>query len=53
MAFSSSVEVMNQLIISNELKFIDNEKYKELRTELELITAMLNSLHKSTHKRLN
>jgi len=53
MAFSSSVEVMNQLIISNELKFIDNDKYKELRTELELITAMLNSLHKSTHKRLN
>ena len=47
-AFSSSIEVMNQIIISNELGYIDEVNYKELRKELETITAMLNRLHKVT-----
>ena len=49
-AFSSAIEVINQLIISNELKFLSDENYKQLREELETITAMLNRLHKSINK---
>lgn len=47
-AFSSAIELLNQLIISNELKYITDELYIELREELETITAMLNRLHKTT-----
>ena len=50
-AFSSSVEVLNQLIISRELDFIDDEVYQSLRSELEHITAMLNRLHTPREKR--
>ena len=50
MAFSSSVEVLNQLIISKELNFIDDESYQLLRSELEHITAMINRLHSPCKK---
>ena len=46
-AFSSAIEVLNQLIISKELKFLDVEDYIELRSDIEQITAMLNKLHRS------
>jgi len=49
-AYSSAVEVLNQLIISKELEFIDEEMYKKLRNGIENITAMINSLHKSTQR---
>lgn len=45
-AFSSAIEVLNQLILSMDLNYISKESYQELRTELEAITAMLNTLHK-------
>lgn len=48
MAYSSAVEILNQLIISKELDFLSEKSYKELRNEIEEITIMLNSLHKST-----
>lgn len=48
MAYSSAVEILNQLIISRDLKFIDKEVYLELRSEIEHITSMLNRLHKAT-----
>ena len=47
-AYSSSVEILNQLIISKELDFIDQENYEKLRSDIEHITAMLNRLHKAT-----
>ncbi len=47
MAFSSALEVLNQLIISRELNFIDEGVYHSLRDEVEQITAMLTSLHSS------
>lgn len=50
MAYSSAVEILNQLIISRELKYIDEEIYKELRNDIENITAMINSLHKATQR---
>jgi len=48
-AYSSAIEVLNQLIVSRELEMIDLSIYEELRSEVEIITAMLNKLHKSTN----
>ncbi len=47
-AYSSAIEVLNQLIISKELEFLEVEAYEELRKDLEHITAMLNRLYNST-----
>lgn len=43
-AFSSAVEVLNQLIISFELKFIVETEYLKLRMMLESITNKINAL---------
>jgi four helix bundle protein len=43
-AFGSAVEVLNQLIISYELNFINETDYLNLRKNLESITNKLNSL---------
>jgi four helix bundle protein len=43
-AFSSAVEVLNQLIISFELNFISETDYITLREKLESVTNKLNSL---------
>lgn len=43
-AFSSAVEVINQLIICYELKFISQEEYYKLRKQLESITNKLKGL---------
>lgn len=47
-AFSSAIEILNQMIISNELKYLADNVYSKLRVELETITAMLNRLYEST-----
>tara|TARA_R110002049_G_scaffold307773_2_gene509436 strand:+ start:24056 stop:24418 length:363 start_codon:yes stop_codon:yes gene_type:complete len=44
MAFSSAVEVLNQIIIANELELITTEDYKTLRKQIEIITNKLNAL---------
>ena len=44
MAFSSAVEVLNQIIIAHELEFIDLSEYKNLRNQIESITNKLNAL---------
>lgn len=46
-AYSSTVEVLNFLIISYELEFLPKEKYIELRLMIETITNKLNALHKA------
>ena len=46
-AFSSSIEVLNQLIISKELSYLNNIDYISLRERIEKITNMLNALRKS------
>ncbi|MFD2567896.1 four helix bundle protein [Pseudotenacibaculum haliotis] len=46
-SFSSAMEVLNQIIISKELRYISNDEYLKLRKHLEVITTMLNSLKKS------
>ncbi len=47
MAFSSAMEVLNQLIISKELNFISENDYILVRNKLEKITNMLNALRKT------
>jgi len=50
MAYSSTMEILNQLIISNELKFIDEKSYLETREHIYKISNMLNALRKSQLK---
>ena len=49
-SFSSCIEVINFLIISNDLGFLDHENYVQLRIKAENITYQLNSLNKSLNK---
>ncbi len=49
-AYSSTVEILNQLIFSKDLGFLGNDHYKKLREDLEEITAMLNQLYRSTQR---
>ena len=51
LSFSSAVEVLNQLILCHELKFISSNDYCKLRTQLESITNKLNSLRKFQYNR--
>jgi four helix bundle protein len=47
MAYSSLMEVLNQVILSTELKYINEEDYNRIRVEIEKISRMLNALRKS------
>ena len=49
-AFSSAIEVINFLILSNDLEFLGEEEYLKLRTDLEKITNQLNSLYKKYNR---
>ena len=53
MAFSSLMEVLNQLIIAKDLNYISNSDYNNLRTHIEKISNMLNALRKSQLNKLN
>lgn len=44
MAFSSAVEVLNQIIIAHELELISQNEYKTFREQIESITNKLNAL---------
>ncbi len=46
-AFSSLMEVLNQIILSKELNFIQETEYQTVRTEIEKISNKLNALRKS------
>ena len=50
LSFSSAIEVLNFLILSNDLGFIDKHKFEELRLALEKITNQLNSFHNTLTK---
>ncbi|TGV01929.1 four helix bundle protein [Flavivirga rizhaonensis] len=49
-AFSSALELLNQIIISNDLEFLSNEEYENIRQDISEITAMLDGLYKSQSK---
>jgi four helix bundle protein len=46
-AYASLMELVNQLIIANDLNFIEKEQYKSIRKDIEEISRMLNALRKS------
>lgn len=46
-AFSSLMESMNQVIISNDLSYIDDSTRIELRKDIELVSYMLIKLRES------
>ncbi len=44
LSYSSAIELLNQLIISKELNFINQENYNTTRKQIESITNKINSL---------
>lgn len=50
-AFGSLLELLNQLIIANKLKYINNEFLSSTRFEIEKISRQLNALKKSQIER--
>lgn len=46
-AYSSLVELLNQVILSYELSHIDEEVYKSIRLQIGELTNKLNALHKA------
>ena len=49
-AFSSALELLNQIVLSNDLEFLSEEIYLSIRGDISEITAMLDGLHKSQLK---
>jgi four helix bundle protein len=47
MAFSSLMETLNQLILSNDLKYLSGDELAEIRKDIHVISLMLNNLSKS------
>ena len=52
-AYGSLMEVLNQLILANELKYVDEEKYISLREKIEDLSTKVNSLKISQKRRQN
>ncbi|MFK5878188.1 MAG: four helix bundle protein [Flavobacteriaceae bacterium] len=52
-SYSSTMEVLNQLIISKELEFISKVEYLKLRERIYKISNMLNALKKAQLKTNN
>ena len=50
LAFSSTMELLSQIIISNKLQFLEEGVYLELRESTMKISNMINSLKKSLNK---
>ncbi|NJB83196.1 four helix bundle protein [Wenyingzhuangia aestuarii] len=44
LAYSSLMEVLNQIIIAYELVYINNQTYQNLRSQIEMISNKLNAL---------
>jgi len=52
-AFGSLIEVLNQLILAADLKFLQKNQLTTLRAKIDHIGRMLNALYKSTHNPIN
>ena len=50
-AYSSTIELLNDLIISNELAFLSNEQYIEGRELIEKQTLLIAGLRKSQNSK--
>lgn len=52
-AYSSLVEILNQLIIANDLKFISDDVLSEGRTKIEILTQKIAALRNAQLARAN
>jgi four helix bundle protein len=50
MAYSSLMELLNQLIISKELSWISSEELAIIRNDIEIVSLKINALRKSILK---
>ena len=48
-SYSSCIEVINFLILSLDLEFLNNDEYQRLRIDAEKISNQLNALYKSVN----
>lgn len=46
-AYSSLIEVLSQIIVSNDIKVISDHDYNQLRNQIEKISFKLNALRKA------
>ncbi len=46
-AFGSALELLNQLILSFDFKFFEEQKYIEIREKITEVTVLINGLYKS------
>jgi len=49
-AFSSLMETLNQLILSNDLDYLETNELSDIRKDIHVISLMLNNLSKSISK---
>jgi four helix bundle protein len=49
-AYGSLIEALNQSILANDLHFLPDDELANIRTEIDSIGRMINSLYKSTKK---
>lgn len=49
-SYSSTIELLNDLIIANDLEFLSDESYKEGREKIEKQTLLIAGLRKSQQK---
>ena len=47
MSYGSALELLNQLILSLDLEFVDEQKYHDTRSQIEEVTNKLNGLRNS------
>ena len=50
-AFSSLMETLNQLILSNDLDYLESNELSEIRTDIHIISLMLNNLERAVNSR--
>lgn len=51
-AYGSTLELLNQYILSNDLEFLVDEIYQEIREDISEIAAMLDGLYKTQIKKV-
>jgi four helix bundle protein len=50
-AFSSLMETLNQLILSNDLDYLKSDILADIRADIHIISLMLNNLEKAAHRK--
>ena len=51
-AFGSALELVNQIILSYDFEYIEEDKYIEIREKITEVTFLIDGLHKSQKKNL-